>query len=244
MASVIDVDALISARETLIDTLAGALKDPLGARYHALASAAAGGLEGPAMAARSLRNACLDWHTRADGQASLARAQYAAAANMTERLGALRCLVRYDTPGKDEALRTFQERYLDDALVTDKWLSLVVSRPHIAVLDEVRALLKSPWWNPTNPNRVRAVLTTFARQNPTAFHRPDGEGYRFVAEQLPMLDKINSQVAARLLGSFESWRRLVGERKTLAREVLGSLQGQLASRECADLLGRLLGDDG
>src|SRR3546814_4647564 len=66
--------------------------------------------------------------------------------------------VRFDAPGKAAALAQFQQRYREDALVTDKWITLVASRPQPEAIDDVRDLLASPWWLPTNPNRVRAVL--------------------------------------------------------------------------------------
>ena len=236
----IDVDGLLAAREELLDALAEDHADRLERRYRDLAGTAAGGLEGPAMAARTLRNACLQWLTRLDPTATLAEAQFGAARSMTERLGALRCLVRFDAPGREAALETFRGRWRDDPLVTDKWLSLAAARPDPDTVAEVRALLESDWWRPTNPNRVRAVLGSFARGNPTAFHRADGAGYALLAEQLPKLDALNPQVAARLLGAFESWRRLAGVRRDRAGEVLRSLQGTLSSRDCLDLLDRLL----
>jgi aminopeptidase N len=242
MADMIDVDGLLSSREALLNDLTSMLAPALEARYHALAPAAAGGIDGPAMAARALRNGCLDWLTRIDPDAPLAESQYAAALNMTERMGALRCLVRYDSPGRAAALKAFQARYPDDDLVTDKWLALVATRPQPDVVEEVALLIASPWWIATNPNRVRAILGAFSRQNAPAFHRADGAGYRLLADQLPEIDRINSQVAARLLGAFESWGRLAGDRRKLAQGVLQSLRGRLTSRECGDVLSRLLGD--
>lgn len=239
-AEAIDVDALIAAREDVLDRLAEAHADRLDARWHALAAAAAGGSDGRAMGARRLRNVCLGWLTRLDPQAQLAQAQLDAAANMTDRLAALRCLVRFDAPAKDAALARFRDRYAHDPLVTDKWIALVASRPQPETLDDIRELLAGALWTPTNPNRVRAVLGGFARMNPVAFHDPSGAGYRLLAEQLPALDAINAQVAARLLGAFESWRRLAGARRGLARAALSSLNGRLVSRDAQDLLVRLL----
>ena len=100
-------------------------------------------------------------------------------------------------------------------------------------------LLASPWWKPANPNRVRAVLGNFQRGNPRAFHRADGAGFRLVAERLPALDATNPQVAARLLGGFEGWRRLAGPLRDSARATLDGLEGLFESPDCRDLLARL-----
>jgi len=237
---VVDVDALIGAREALLDRLTEDQVERLQARYEALAEAAGHGLSGEAMGARALRNACLAWLTRLDPTAALAQAQFDGARGMTERLGALRCLVHFDAPGAEPALQAFRTAFADDPLVTDKWLGLVATRPHPETRDAIYALLRSPWWNPTNPNRVRAVLGAFARSNPLGFHRRDGGGYQLVAEQIAVLDAINPPVAARLLAAFEGWRRLAQPLRTRSREALAPLEGRLVSPDCRDLLQRLL----
>ena len=239
---VVDVEALMAAREALLQRLAADLAPRLQARYRALAEAAGRGLSGEAMAARALRNACLSWLTRLDPAASLAQAQVVGARDMTERLGALRCLVHFDAPGAEPALHAFRTRFAEDPLVTDKWLSLVATRPHPDSADAVAALLASPWWNATNPNRVRAVLGAFSRSNPRGLHRPDGRGYALVIEQIAVLDAVNPQVASRLLGAFEGWRRLAEPLRTQARAALATLDGRLASPDGRDLLQRLLED--
>jgi aminopeptidase N len=159
---------------------------------------------------------------------------------MTGRMAALRTLVHCDSPAADAALAQFREEHRDDLLLTDKWICLVASRPHADAVADVEALLASTWWLPTNPNRVRALLGTLARANPPAFHRVDGAGYRLLAEQAAVLDAINPQVAARLLGAFENAARLVGPRRAAAHAALRGLDGRLVSRDGRDLLQRLL----
>ena len=194
------------------------------------------------MAARALRNACRQWLTRLDPEAKLARHAFATSTTMTERLAALRDLVHFQAPGAPAALASFRERFAADPLVTDKWIACVATRPHPDAHDDVVALLASPWWKATNPNRVRALLGSFARSNPLAFHRRDGAGYRLVTQQIDVLDKLNPQVAARLLGGFESWRRLAEPQRSRARAALATLDGRLVSSDGRDLLQRLLAD--
>ena len=237
---VIDIDALLSARAGLVKRLAQNHAARLRRRYDALAELAAHGLDGVAMAARRLRNACLSWLSEIDPQADLAVAQFERATRMTDRLGALRCIVHAGSPAAESAQAAFAQRHRDDPLVTDKWLAVAVTRPHVDALGTLRGLLESPWWTPTNPNRVRALLGSFSRVNPTAFHRADGGGYAVLVEQLPILDAINPQVAARLLSVFESWRRWTGGRDAMARQTLETLREKLQSRDANDLLTRLL----
>ncbi len=238
--AVIDIDAVLASRAGLLHRLAQTHAARLRKRYDALAVLAAHGLDGRAMGARRLRNMCLAWLTEIDPGSALATAQFHDATRMTDRLGALRCIVHADAPMAAQVQDTFAERHRDDPLVTDKWLAVASTRPHADAVDRVQALLESPWWTPTNPNRVRAVLGSFSRMNPTAFHRADGAGYALLAGQLPMLDGINPQVGARLLSGFESWRRWSGGRDALAHEALETLRGRLQSRDANDLLTRLL----
>jgi len=67
---------------------------------------------------------------------------------------------------------------------------------------------------------VRAVVGTFAAANPVQFNRPDGAGYAFLADQVLALDKINPQIAARMLGTLRSWRALESGRRAKARKAL------------------------
>ena len=237
----VDVQALVGRREELLDRLAEDQVERLQLRYEALAAEAREGLSGKAMSARALRNACLAWLTRLDPEARLAQAQFDAGGSMTERIAALRCLLHFQAPGAEVALAGFREAHAADPLVTDKWIGLVATRPHPEALDDVQALMASTWWKPANPNRVRALIGSFARLNPLAFHRRDGAGYRLVAAQVAALDAVNPQVAARLLGAFESWRRWAEPQRGQARAALDSMAGQLASPDSRDLLERLLG---
>ncbi|HTA65191.1 MAG TPA: aminopeptidase N C-terminal domain-containing protein, partial [Xanthomonadaceae bacterium] len=235
-----DIDGLLEARVDLRRELADTHAQRLRHRYDALAQIASHGLDGAAMGARRLRNMCLAWLSEIDPRGALATAQFESATRMTDRLGALRCLVHTHAPSAARAELAFAQHHRDDPLSTDKWLAVAATRPHADAVERTRALLESPWWTPTNPNRVRAILGSFSRMNPTAFHRNDGAGYALLVGQLPLLDGINPQVAARLLAGFESWRRWSGGRDELARHHLETLRGRLASRDANDLLNRLL----
>ncbi|MEJ1937212.1 aminopeptidase N C-terminal domain-containing protein, partial [Nostoc sp. NIES-2111] len=71
-----------------------------------------------------------------------------------------------------------------------------------------------------NPNRTRSLIGSFAMGNLSQFHRADGAGYAFLADIVLTLDATNPQVAARLLGSFRTWRSLEPGRRALAEAQL------------------------
>ena len=109
--------------------------------------------------------------------------------NMTDRMAALEILTLHDRPERAQALEDFYTRYADDPLIIDKWLALQAAIPEAATLDRVRALTSHPAFSMANPNRVRALIGSFAQVNHTQFNRIDGAGYDFVADVVLMLDR-------------------------------------------------------
>ncbi len=207
-----DVDTLHAAREAVKTAVARDCEDLLLERYRELAVTAAYAPEASQIAARSLRNTCLDYLCCNGGaQLELAHAQFAQAHNMTDRLAALRIIVFYAPPAQQEAvLQTFYSDWGHDSLVANQWLSVQAAAPRGDALARVRELMQHPVFELRNPNRVRALVGVFVNQNPVHFHRVDGEGYRFLADVVAQLDALNPQIAARLLTPLTRWRNFRG----------------------------------
>jgi aminopeptidase N len=91
-------------------------------------------------------------------------------------------------------------------------------------ITSVRELMKHPAFDIRNPNRVRALIGAFS-VNHLRFHNEDGSGYRLVGEVVRILDPMNPQVAARMAGAFESWRRYDAGRQGLMRAELTAIHG-------------------
>ena len=93
-----------------------------------------------------------------------------------------------------------------------------------------------------NPNRARSLLGALIG-NSSAFHRADGEGYRFVADRIKELDAINPQVAARLGNVFIHWKRLIPEQSSLMKaQVERMVNGGQLSNDLHELLTTSLED--
>jgi aminopeptidase N len=174
---------------------------------------------------RALRNACLRYLTAADDEAAagLADAHYRIAGNMTDMIAGLAALTRMESPLRDAAFTHFYDRFKKDPLVLDKWMSLQAGSPLPDTVTAVRGLMKHPAFDIKNPNRVRALIGAFS-VNHLRFHNADGSGYRLVGEVIRTLDPLNPQVAARMAGAFESWRRYDEARRDLMRAELGAIQ--------------------
>ena len=81
------------------------------------------------------------------------------------------------------------------------------------------ALAQHPDFTLANPNRARSLIGAFGA-NQRAFNAADGSGYRFLADQLIQLDKLNPQTAAKLLPPLGRWRRFDADRSAAMRAAL------------------------
>jgi aminopeptidase N len=179
-------------------------------------------IDAEAAGRRALANTALSLMVADGSRTAIDRvvARIEEADNMTDQLAALSILTSSALDERFAALAAFYDRYRDDALVLDKWLALEATVPAPETLDRVRALLDHPAFSLTNPNRVRALIGTFAGGNQTQFNRADGAGFAFVADFVADLDRRNPQTAARLLVSFRSWRALEPGRRAHAESAL------------------------
>jgi aminopeptidase N len=189
---------------------------------------------------RALRARALALLTLLDPATPLARAQYAAADNMTERMTALTLLVAHGRGA--EALADFHARWRHDRLVLDKWFAVQAGyTPPEAAVATVEALTRHPDFDWKNPNRLRSLIGTFAIANPAGFHAADGSGYRLVIDWLIRLDPVNPQTTARLASGLGTWQLFDADRRRLMRDQLERLAAQPAlSRDTAEIVGRLL----
>jgi len=220
--AVVDVGAIHAAREGARAALGEALAAEFAATYRDLADAGPYSIDGRSIGRRALRNACLAYLAAADSAkgAALALAQFEAARNMTDVLAALTVLVDLDRPERAAALARFYELWSHDDLVIDKWFALQARSSLPQTPDRVQDLTRHPAFERKNPNRVRALVGTFAQANQLRFHDASGAGYRFLADEVIALDPLNPTTAARLVQSLGSWRRHEPARQAMMRREL------------------------
>ncbi len=220
--AVADVDAIHAVRDAARVAIGASLRDRLRSTYDHYADSGEYSIDGAAIGARSLRNACLSYLS-ADGDPTLAKRQFDTAGNMTDSLAALSVLAGIDRPERTAALATFHAKWRDDPLVLDKWFSIQATSPLPDTVAQVRALSAHADFDLRNPNRVRALVGAFAGGNQVRFHDPKGEGYRFLADIVIQLDPTNPQVAARIVGPLGQWRRMDAGRQALMKAELSRI---------------------
>jgi aminopeptidase N len=193
---------------------------------------------------RALRNAALAYVSVIDDATARALAflEFRRAENMTDAMAALGCLSCSAGPERERALALFHDKWKDEALVIDKWFRVQATSCLPGTLERVKALAAHPLFDLKNPNRARALLHAFALDNPLHFHAADGSGYRWTAEQVAALDRLNPQVASRLARAFDRWKKYDAGRQTHARAALESIRAvEGLSSNVGEVVGRALG---
>lgn len=223
----VDADALKAARQQFKETLASTFNTQWAALTHELASIDDYAFNADEAGRREWQAVALsNWVQSGDVDALYyAEGMYRAASNHTDRMNALRAVVQSTDEGrKDSLLRHFYKHWSEDTQMVETWFALQASSP-AAHVEQLNELMTHEAFDMKNPNKVRSVIGAFA-MNFDAFHRPDGAGYQFVAEQIIKLNGFNPQVAARLVKTLENWRLFEVERaeqmKQALRQILDS----------------------
>lgn len=172
---------------------------------------------------RRCKNVVLAHLARLPQHEHLVIEQFEASDNMTDTLGALRSAQFCRKEVFDLLMAKFEQRYSKDPLVLDKWFALHATQPTKDIFATITMLCEHPQFTMSNPNRVRSVIGSFAFYNSKMFHALDGSGYKFVADYLLKLDKLNPQVAARIVTPLTQWQGFAPQHQGLMKEQLGRL---------------------
>jgi len=240
----VDTDAVHTARDTLRAKIGSTIGDTLSELYTSATASGSFSPDPESVGRRALRNAALDLLVATEAPDEIARAErhYREASNMTDAIMALSILSHLQSPVRDAALEHFYARWEDEPLVLDKWFAVQARATRPDSVETVQALLTHKKFSLKNPNRVRALIGSFAQANPSGFNRADGAGFGLLAEQALAIDSFNPHVAARLLGAFESWRTLEPGRQAHAKATLADLAGQSLSTDSYEIVTKTLGE--
>jgi aminopeptidase N len=232
LVEIADVDAIHQARELVRSTLTNRLSGLLLTVYKMNQSDAAYEPNAEQVAQRSLKNVCLSYLMQPESteMIDLCVAQFESSTNMTDTSAALKALIESSSEQavepRNKALSVYFDRWKDEALVIDLWFNMQASCSHPDTLDSVIELMKHDAFTMLNPNRMRSVVVAFAFQNNVNFHRKDGRGYRFLADQVIELNSINPQMAARVLKPLTSWRKYDQARQEMMKAQLNRILAQ------------------
>ncbi|MDA4848118.1 aminopeptidase N [Hoeflea poritis] len=240
----IDPDAIFAARSAVSDDIARHGRDAFESVVENILPGGRYSPDAESAGQRALYLSALNYLTRAALPPDALLPIFRSADNMTIMSGVLGILVHRfpGSAGAETALAEFELRFRDNPLVIDKWLAIQATIPDPGTLERVMRLMGTRHFSIENPNRVRALIGSFAAGNPTGFNLPDGTAYEFLAEQIIGLDKRNPQVAARVLTAMRSWKSLEPIRRDKARAALAVIAQQSdLSPDVRDITDRMLG---
>ncbi len=243
-----DPTAIHLARKTLRRRLANALRDDWLAAYEANRIDGEYRPTPQDAGRRGLKHLALAYLVELDDPAiaaKLAREQYDSANNMTDRFSALSALVQLGGDEARTALDHFYRLFEKEPLVIDKWFALQAmqsSRPEAPTIGVVEGLMAHQAFTLRNPNRARSLIFSFCAANLAEFHRPDGSGYTFWADQVIALDALNPQVAARLARTLERWRKFTPALQAKMRPALERVSAAVRSKDVREIVEKALAD--
>lgn len=238
----VDPDAIFAARKTLMRTIAEAYREQF-VNVMQLRPTGTFSPEAEAAGRRAIANRALVYiaHSGAESVAETIAEKFRSADNMTDVMAALTLLVNLKMPARSEALAIFRDQYKTASLAMDKWFQVQATDPNDDCLTNLKSLMTDPLYDAGNPNRIRALVHSFAAGNPTQFARKDGRGFDFVADIITKIDGRNPQVASRLLTSFRSWRSLEETRSQKAKQALLRISDvSNLSRDCREIVDKTL----
>nr|WP_298892994.1 aminopeptidase N [uncultured Acinetobacter sp.] len=191
-----------------------------------------------AMGIRALRNIALTMMARQGSTEvfDLAYQQYQTTDNMTERLGALRVLVWFDSPQASDALQDFYDRFKDEDLAIDQWFMIQAAHPR-ADQSRIAQLVAHPDYDLGTPNRIRAI-TGGIGSRPVNLWGDVGTAHFINLAKI--MDQKNPIVGSRMIQALSRWYTLSEPRRTELKEKLQTLQGQAKSKNVVETINSML----
>jgi aminopeptidase N len=218
----VDIDGIHFARREFIKLLAAKLEPQFIQIFESRKIPSSYDFNAVDVAQRRLNNLSLSYlmELPSPRNVDLCLGHFQQADNMTDSLSALIALSNRDCDQCRQALDDFYNKWSDDVLVVNKWLSVQAMSHLPGTLDRVRALASHEAFDIKNPNKVRALIGTFCSANQAQFHAASGEGYALLTEFVTRVDALNPQIAARLLSPLSRWKRMDSHRQALMKQAL------------------------
>lgn len=219
LAEIVDVEAIHYGRQAVRKAIAIALQNDFRGVYESYDHQQVYAATADAIASRSLKNVALSYLMLLDDDLVIhsCEHQYRTANNMTDVMAALTQLVNAKSSLAQQyaqaALADFFSRWQHESLVVNQWLTVQASCSLPGTLANVKRLQQHPAYDGKNPNKIRALVSSFCNANAINFHAGAGEGYVFLADEVLRLNTQNPQIASRLLTPLTKWKKYNPERQ-------------------------------
>ncbi|MEE9345523.1 MAG: aminopeptidase N [Methylococcales bacterium] len=225
LMQVVNPEGIHYARNAVQKKLAALLQPELLNCYQLAIQQETNEISNQAAARRKLKNVCLSYlaSLQTVDNYALCAQQFEQTGNMTDELAALVAIAHNPHPHRDDYLNQFYQKWQAEALVIDKWFSLQATSPLTNTLETVEVLTQHADFDLNTPNRVRSLVSAFSVNNPLHFHNQKGTGYDFLLRQVQQLDRLNPQIAARIVIPLTQWKQHTPERQHAMKQALQTL---------------------
>jgi len=238
----IDFEVIYDAQDKLLKHIAQKFKNKLLEIYKQNHIPASTNLDADYIAKRAIKNRALKILSalKNDEVAELAQKQYEESLTMTDRIVALDVLENLHVSYAEIALQDFYDKYKDETLVMNKYFAILASSSRYDVLERVEKLQRDKVYDEKVPNLVRSLVGSFAR-NHKYFHAKDASGYKFLADKIIAIDKINPQMASGLAGAFKIYPKMNKQNRELMRKELERiLATEALSKNVYEIISKIL----
>ena len=215
----VDTDELVRATSRFKREFAQKYQSELEAKYQDCVTAY-DDKSSAGVAKRELRNVCLSYLACLSAHESTLASHANDAENMTDAMAALKAAANEGLACFDNIMANFEQKWRDNTLVMDKWFMVSASYNHNSIFERLSELIDHTLFSYENPNRARSLIGAFAQLNPKHYHNRNGDGYRFIADQVIKLDSINPQVASRMITPLIQFQGLDADRQSLVKAEL------------------------
>ncbi|MEA2098544.1 MAG: aminopeptidase N [Campylobacterota bacterium] len=238
----IDFEPIYKAKEELEKELASNYKGKLLEIYNSNHQPKKDDIDSLSISKRAIKNRVLRVLSSlmSEDIINLAKEQYENSLTMTDRIVALDILENSSAYLATIAQADFYARYKNDTLVMNKYFSILSASEREGTLDRVIALQNDEVYDEKVPNLVRSLIGVFAR-NYKHFHAKDGLGYKFIADKIIEIDKINAQMASGLAGAFKVYEKMNNKNKELMKiELQRIITEKSLSKNSYEIISKIL----
>ena len=156
-------------------------------------------------------------------------------------MGLISC-IKYNNSNSIKLLTKFYNEFKNDKIVLEKWFLIKSSYNNLYFdgINSIKDVLKNKNFEYKNPNFVRAILGGFQNNNIELFHAKDNSGYKFVADQIILIDKINPQTAARIITPMTNISKFNNATKNRIKKYLNLILNSNPSNDVFEVISKSL----
>ncbi|MFL2821385.1 MAG: aminopeptidase N [Alphaproteobacteria bacterium] len=150
--------------------------------------------------------------------------------------------IKYNNSNSIKLLTKFYNEFKNDKIVLEKWFLIKSSYNNLYFdgINSIKDILKNKNFEYKNPNFVRAILGGFQNNNIELFHAKDNSGYKFVTDQIILIDKINPQTAARIITPMTNISKFNNNTKNRIKKYLNLILKSNPSTDVFEIISKSL----